>query len=250
VIILILIIGIGAVILVLFNSTPKVPSVDYTVPASQDTVSDNTAETGIDQNLPKNPIDFAALHDKNPEIFGWIKVPDTNINYPLLQSTERDDFYLHAASDKTYSFAGSIYMEYCNTTEMTDRVSVLYGHNMMDGSMFANLHKFEDESFFNNNKHRYFYIYTPTRKLTYEVVSGYEYDERHIMNSFNFSDNDVFEEYLDYIQNPRSLVRNVRTKLDHELTVHDKIVTLSTCLDSGDGRYLLQGVLVKDEFTR
>ncbi len=249
---LIVLIAGGAVLFMVLNSNSAVPSGSTVATSSATDSEGNTiAPDDVSANLPVNPVDFVSLQEKNPEIFGWIKVPDTNIDYPLLQSTERDDFYLHQAYDKSgYSFAGSIYMEYCNSTEMTDRVSVLYGHNMIDGSMFANLHKFEDTSFFNNKKHRYFYIYTPTRKLTYEVVSAYEYDNRHIMNSFNFAENDVFENYLKYIQNPRSVVRNVRTDLDHELSIFDKIVTLSTCVDVGDGRYLLQGVLVKDEFTR
>ena len=70
------------------------------------------------------------------------------------------------------------------------------------------------------------------------------------MNSFNFAEDEVFEEDLDYIQNPRSIVKNVRKKLDHKLTVNDRIVTLSTCLNYGSGRYLVQGVLIKDELTK
>ena len=191
---------------------------------------------------------FKKLQKINPEIFGWIYIPDTNIDYPLLQSNERDDFYLHSDIYRNYKYAGSLYSEYCNSTDMDDRVTLIYGHNMIDGSMFANLHKFRDASFF--NKHTKFYIYTPERRLTYQVVSAFEYDDRHIMNTFNFSEDKVFKEYLDTIQNPHSLSANVKTTLDHKLTVKDKIVTLSTCLDAGDGRYLLQGVLVKDEPTR
>ena len=196
----------------------------------------------------KNPIDFKSLHKTNKEIFGWIKVPGTNVDHPLLQSQERDDFYLDKNIYKNYSFAGSIYAEYCNDTDMIDRVTVLYGHNMAGGQMFSTLHRFEDKDFF--DKHKYFYIYTEDRKLTYQIVSAYNYDDRHIMNSFNFAEDEVFEEYLDYIQNPRSIVKNVRKKLDHKLTVNDRIVTLSTCLNYGSGRYLVQGVLIKDELTK
>ncbi|MCH5303896.1 MAG: class B sortase [Ruminococcus sp.] len=207
-----------------------------------------TEETNTTNKLPKNPIDFKSLKKRNSEIFAWIRIPDTNIDYPVLQSKKSDDFYLHRDINGEYKYAGSIYIEYCNSTELDDRVTVMYGHNMQNGSMFANLHKFEDFSFF--KKHRYFYVYTPTRKLTYEVVSAHNYDSKHIMNSYNFAENKVFKNYLEFIQNPRSIVRNVREKLNHKLTVDDRILTLSTCLNSGDGRYLLQGVLVKDEFTR
>ncbi len=210
------------------------------------TVSDETDEET--EVLPENPINFKSLHKKNSEIVAWIRIPDTNINYPVLQSLTADDFYLHRDVNKSAKYAGSIYMEYCNSSEFTDRVTVLYGHNMKDGSMFANLHKFENPDFF--KKHRYFYVYTENEILTYEVVSAYNYSDKHIMNSYNFTENKVFKNYLEYILNPRSAVKNVRKKLDHKLTTDDRVLTLSTCLNIGDGRYLLQGVLVKDEYTR
>ncbi len=111
--------------------------------------------------------------------------------------------------------------------------------------MFATLHRFYDADFFNKN--RYIYVYTPDRKLTYEIVSAFEYDNRHIMNSFDFSDDNVFSDYLNMIKNPHSVSVNKRNT---ELTTDDKILVLSTCLNSGDGRYLVQGVLKKDEPTK
>ena len=183
--------------------------------------STTVSKSGKSDESADNPIDFKKLQKINPEIFGWIYIPDTNIDYPLLQSNERDDFYLHSDIYRNYKYAGSLFSEYCNSTDKDDRVTLIYGHNMIDGSMFANLHKFRDASFF--NKHTKFYIYTPERRLTYQVVSAFEYDDRHIMNTFNFSENKVFKEYLDSIQNPRSLSANVNTKLDHKLTVKDKI---------------------------
>ena len=207
-----------------------------------------TEKNSTEKKAPKNPIDFKKLKKTNKEIFAWIKVPDTNIDYPMLQSLKSDDYYLHRDIYGNNKYAGSIYIEYCNDTELYDRVTVAYGHNMQNGSMFANLHKFENPEFF--KKHRYFYVYTPDRKLTYEVVSAHNYSTKHIMNSYNFAENKVFKSYIKYIQNPRTAVKNVRKKLDHKLTVDDRILTLSTCLNAGDGRYLLQGVLVKDEFTR
>lgn len=201
-----------------------------------------------DENTVKNPIDFKTLRKTNSEVVAWIYVPDTNIDYPVMQSLESDEFYLHHDINGDYKYAGSIYMEFCNRDDFTDRVTVLYGHNMANGSMFAHLHKFSDPDFF--NKHKKFYIYTDTRKLTYEIVSSYVYDSRHIMNSFNFAEDEVFEDYLNFILNPRSQSSSTRSKLDHRLTTDDRVVTLSTCLNSGDGRYLLQGVLIKDELTR
>lgn len=213
-----------------------------------DTTSNMSGSQSAKDSTVDNPIDFKTLQKRNKEIFGWLYIPDTNIDYPLLQSNKSDDYYLHNDIYGNYKYAGSLYCEYSNSTNLDDRVTVIYGHNMIDGSMFANLHKFRDTAFF--NKHTEFYIYTPERKLTYQVVSAYEFDDRHILNTYNFAQDKVFEGYLESVQNPHSVSGNVNKKPDHKLTINDKIVTLSTCLDSGDGRYLLQGVLVKDEPTR
>lgn len=245
IILLLIVLGVlGYFIYVTYNENASVEHYNNLNSSVVSTTDDSKVKT----KKPKNPIDFKKLKKTNKEIFAWIRVPDTNINYPILQSQKADDFYLHRDSNGNNSFAGAIYIEYCNSIDLSDRVTVAYGHNMKNGSMFANLHKFENPSFF--NKHRYFYVYTPDRKLTYEVVSAHNYSSKHIMNSYNFTEDKVFKDYLKFIHNPRTPVKNVRKKLDHKLTTDDRILTLSTCLSYGDGRYLLQGVLVKDEFTR
>lgn len=116
---------------------------------------------------------------------------------------------------------------------------------MLNGSMFATLYKFADTDFFNS--HKYIYIYTPDRRLTYEVVCAHEYDDRHILNSFNFEDDSVFSDWLSSMKNPYSVTRNVRE--DAKLDLNSKVLVLSTCTNSGDGRFLVQGVLVSDEKT-
>lgn len=213
-------------------------------PATEST--EITSPSVIDVELADNPIDFDSLIEKNEDIYAWIYVPDTHINYPVLQSQTDDNFYLDHDIYGNYSFAGAIYSQVCNNKFFTDRVTVLYGHNMANNTMLADIHKFSDKKFF--DEHEYFYIYTPGHKFTYKVVSAYVYDDRHIMNSFDFSKDEVFESYLDSILNPHSLTKSVRE--GESLDVDDKIVTLSTCLDVGQGRFLLQGVLSEDELTK
>lgn len=200
----------------------------------------------INENTTDNPVDFQSLNKQNDEIYSWIYIPDTNINYPVCQSKSDDNFYLNHDIYKNYSFPGAIYTQVCNSKDYSDRVTVLYGHNMANGSMFADLHKFENSSFFDS--HKYIYVYTDNRKLTYEVVSAFSYDDRHIMNSFDFSDDEVFSDYLEMILNPHSILKNIRSGIN--LTTDDKIITLSTCLNSGEGRYLVQGVMINDERTK
>lgn len=205
-----------------------------------------TSPSEINPNLAENPIDFDSLVEKNSDIYSWIYIPETNINYPVCRSATDDNFYLDHDIYGNYSYAGAIFSQFCNSRDYSDRVTVLYGHNMADGSMFANLHKYEDKNYFDENK--YIYIYTEDRKLTYEIVSAFVYDDRHIMNSFDFSDDEVYRDYLDSILNPHSVNSNVREGM--ELDIDDKIIVLSTCLNSGEGRYLVQGVLINDEPTK
>ncbi len=216
--------------------------------ALQTVPSDEQKNTDPSMEAPRieSPADFQRMMSVNSEIYAWLSVPDTNIDYPVVQSEEDDNFYLDHDIYKDYSFPGTIYSQSCNTRDWRDRVTVLYGHNMLNGSMFATLHRFRDTDFFNS--HPYFYIYTQGYQLTYEIVTAFDYDDRHIMNSFDFKDDRVFQEWLNAAKRPQDLYANVRqsTKLD----LNSKFVVLSTCQDSGDGRYLVQGVLIKSEPTK
>lgn len=207
----------------------------------------------LDDNKPdakrkaKNPIDFKKLKKINKDIVAWITIDDTNIDYPVLRTPSTDQsYYLHRDYKKQYLYAGSIYMESYNEPDFTDKDTILYGHNMANGSMFADLHKFEDENFF--KKHDTYHIYTPDSIKTYKVYSAYEFDNRHINNCFeHFVDNKVFKEYISYSLNPKNaILKNVRK--GSKVTIKDKLVTLSTCTNyRPQNRYLVQGVLIEDE---
>lgn len=216
-----------------------------------ETPTDTTVPTTVSevQQKVENPIDFASLQAANSEIYAYIKIEDTNVDYPIVQSATDDEFYLrHTAEDKSWSASGAVYTESVNTKTFNDRVTVIYGHNGYGDTFFTTLHRFEKEDFFNN--HPYFYIYTPEKKLTYQVISAFKYDDRHIMNSFNFADTVQFLEFEQYLSNPSSALKNVRTQLDNELDEDSKIVVLSTCItNQKSSRYLVCGVLVKDEQT-
>lgn len=195
----------------------------------------------------KNPIDFAQLLETNSDIRGWLYIPDTNVDYPILCSLEKSDsFYLEHNYLKQYEFDGSIYFEKQNAVDFSDRNTVMYGHNLLNGRMFRTLHYFEDADFFEN--HPYIYIYAPGHVYTYTIFAAYEYDDRHILNSFNFDDDQVWADYLAYATNPQSMNRHTR---DVDVTVDDRIITLSTCVGTNKGaRYLVQGVLTNDQPTQ
>ncbi|MBQ0097948.1 MAG: class B sortase [Oscillospiraceae bacterium] len=189
-------------------------------------------------------VDFDELENINEDIYAWLYIPNTNVDLPVVQSIkDRDDFfYLSHNIYKEYQFSGAIYSEIQNSTDFSDPVTVLYGHNMINGSMFATLHKFEDEDFFNENTTMF--VYTKHKLLTYLIYAAYETDDRHILNSFEPRTKEGFREFLDSTLSPRSYNCNVR---DVELNTNDRILTLSTCSNTVSGnRYLVQGVLVHE----
>lgn len=221
-------------------SEALIPGVVY------ETAADGTP-IPVESQLASNPVRFADLQLVSDDIYAWVYVPGTEVDYPVLQSKPDvdDNFYLHRDVYGKYDFQGSVYTQKVNSKDFTDRVTVIYGHNMLNDSMFSTLINFLDETFF--NEHPYFYIYTPGHILTYEIVSAHQYDKRHIMNAFDFSDDEDYQRWLDMIQNPKTFRAHVRDGI--ELTLDSRIVTLSTCINSGTSRYLIQGVLISDEPT-
>lgn len=196
----------------------------------------------------ENPIDFAALKAQNPDVCAWITVEGTNINYPILRSgpDKEDDFYLDHDLTANKKAAGSIYIQRLNSGDFSDSNTVIYGHNMLNGSMFASLKKFKDKSFFDKN--RVIYIYTPDKILKYDIVSSFLYDDRHIINSFNFYIAQGMQAYVDMVMNPQTTVKNIREGA--EVTLEDKLITLSTCTTKKKERYLVVGRLSEEINTK
>ena len=191
-------------------------------------------------------LDFDKLTGINPDVYAWIYVPGTNVDYPVAQSMrDRDDsFYLSHNIYREYQFSGMIYSEIANSIDFHDPVTVLYGHNMLNGSMFATLHYFSEEDFFNS--HTTMFVQTKEKLYTYLIYAAYVYDDRHILNSFNFKNEEVRMNYFNYTLNPRTYSGFVRKGV--QLDKDSKILTLSTCTNGGGNtRYLVQGVLVDEQ---
>ena len=190
------------------------------------------------------PVDFAGMWETNEDVYAWITIPGTVIDYPILQHATDNTYYLNYNIDGSYGYPGCIYTENLNSKDFTDNNTVIYGHNMKNGTMFAGLHKFEDASFFEENTK--VYIYTPEKELNYTIFAAYIYDDRHLMYSFDFSDSQVYATYLEDIQNMRSM--NALIREDITVTAEDKIITLVTCIGNQPSkRLLVQAVLEQEE---
>lgn len=198
----------------------------------------------VDDQKEELPIDFEGLQEINPEIYAWIRVPDTNIDYPILQHLDDDQsYYLTRDIYGKTNQAGSLYTEYYNSRDFQEPNTVIYGHNMKNGSMFHNIRYFAKQEYF--DEHEELYIYLPDKIMKYQIIACYEYDDRHLLGSFDFYDEEVFAQYLEDIMNPRSMYAMIREGV--ELTTEDKLVTLSTCVaNKPNNRRLLQAVLVEE----
>lgn len=192
----------------------------------RETVKKETEPAPVEEKAPVEiPIDFAALQEQNPEVYAWIQIQDTNIDYPILQREGDNGYYLDHTIDGEEKTEGSIFTEDYNSKDFEDPNTVIYGHDMKNGSMFQNLLSYQDKDFFDN--HKDVIIYTPDAIRHYQVFAAYLYDDRHLMQSFDFNIKSVYQAYLDSI----FAIRDMSAKIDtsQNVSVDDKIITLSTC---------------------
>ena len=185
-----------------------------------------------------SPIDFEALKAENPDIYGWLEIPNTDISYPLLQSATDDTFYLDHDRDGNFNVYGSLFTEHeCNGTDFTDRVTPIYGHHMKSGAMFGNLQQiYSDEETYNASKE--VIVYLPEREIHYTVFAAVAFDDRHLMYSYDFQTEDGVQQFLDDL----AAVRAIGSSYDESVgaTSADHLIVLSTCLKGGgNGRFLV-----------
>lgn len=188
--------------------------------------------TNVDTEIEKsegessNKYNLENIAKINSDVVGWIKIGNTNIDYPVMQN---GDYYLHRNIYKNYSSHGTPYLaEYCNI-QYSDNL-IIYGHHMNDNSMFAQLDNYKKHSFYENHKYIKFYSYYngKTIEKTYEVAIAFKtvvYSDKGFKyyNYTNFSD---VQELNDFIENCRKL-EFYNTGID--INYGDKLITLSTC---------------------
>ena len=209
--------------------------------------SETESEDIIDElagiQVPEKNLDWNALKEKNDHIYAWIYIPNTNVDYPIVQHPTDSSYYLRRDLNGKKSTPGSIYTQHINSTDFTDPHTVIYGHNMSNKTMFATLHKYKNLSFFEQNP--YIYIYMEDKVLVYEIFGAYKRDDRHLLVSYNCDVKESFQAYIDSIFEIRDMDARFRDTSD--VTADDRIITLSTCeQEVGDDgmRYIVQAVLV------
>lgn len=202
--------------------------------------TETETETKETEAAYQSPIDFEGLAEVNPDIYAWLRIPNTNIDFPVVQSAVNDQFYLDHNSDGEFSANGAIFSEHVyNTKTFEDPVTLLYGHHMHDGAMMGRMQEYyTDADFFENNPT--FTIYTPDGEYEYGVFAAVPYPGDHILYNHDFTDAQAYTGFFDEIMGIRDLSANFRQEYAPE--PGDKVVILSTCLIADNrNRFLVMG---------
>ena len=186
----------------------------------------------------ESPIDWDDLKSKNPEIYAWIYIPNTQISYPVTQKTGNDTYYLSRDAYNNFYFGGSIMTESAyNALSFDDPVNILYGHNMKSGAMFGTLQwTYSSRSSF--DEHREIIIYLPEKELHYKVWAAVPYSDEHLMVKFNqFMSDWQRQSFIEDILNTSSLGGQIDKDMD--VGSDDSMIVLSTCITGQSRRFLV-----------
>lgn len=197
------------------------------------TVRDLSAEPA--RELPPITVDFAVLQEENPDVIAWVYCPDTEVNYPVLQSGD-NDYYLRRRSDGSHHIAGSIFADCRNAADLSDENLILYGHNMKNGTMFGILPHYAQQEFY--EAHPVWYLLTPTANYRAELFAGFVTSTDSLLYSTAWETAEDGGPIMDKAW-ADSDFRGGPPPVEGERTI-----TLSTCsYEFSNARYVLLGVL-------
>lgn len=176
-------------------------------------------------------IDFEKLKSMNNDVVAWLKVYGTQVEYPVVQTTD-NSYYLNRNLDKKYNVSGWIFADYKNKLDGTDKNIVIYGHNMLDNAMFGSLENILSEEWYNNSKNYIIDFITPNEFQKYQVFSVYKIKNENYYIDTEFDENE-FEDFVKTLKE-RS-VKDFNIDVDNT----DNILTISTCDKNNNYRIVL-----------
>ena len=196
----------------------------------------NDGSTEEKSNEQSDHVNFSALEKINPDVVAWLIAEGTEIDYPVVLGTD-NDYYLRHLFTGERNKLGTIFMDYRNHGDFSDRNTILYGHNMKDGSMFSSLMKYKEQSYYDNFSTMV--LYTPSGDLKIELFAGVIVDGKQDSVRFNFKDDQDFRNYIGSLKKASSFESNTVVNAD------DRIIALCTCsYEFNNARYALFGKLI------
>lgn len=223
------------------------PEMEDNEPTAAGTAEETGAGTGIAEETARDAvIDLQALRAENPEIFGWLHIPDTSIDAPLLQSAEGDDYYETHNAMKEADEGGALYIEAANLSSMCDFNTVIHGRTARDGEsgLFADLYQFADPDFFDS--HEQMYVYLDGNVLTYEIFAAYERENTSLLRTYDFTYIAGCSQFLEDLYGIRDMGMMIRAGWD-EVTPYHFLITLTTAKgDDPDKQFVVLAALIDD----
>ena len=200
-------------------------------------IEKNTNLISVEEDKRMMYVDLTELIKINPDTVGYIKVNDTNIDYPIVK-TDNNNFYLNHSFDKSYNKAGWVFMDYRNNNDYLDENTILYAHGRLDNTMFGSLRNVIKESWY-SNKDNHIVKYSNLKSSSlWQVFSVYKIKETDDYLNINFNTTNDNINFINLIKN-RSVYN-----FNCDVNAGDKILTLSSCYDD-ENRVVLHAKLIK-----
>lgn len=179
--------------------------------------------------------------EQAPDVYAWLTVEGTRIDYPLVQHATDDTYYLsHDVTGQVTEY-GAIFTELVNSKTFDDPVTIIYGHAMRDGAMFGTLDEFADPEFFTN--HGVITIDRQDKSYVYEVISAHPYTDDHLFETFQLGSQEGKITYLETLKE-RTLAFGGNYRQWSQGDKEDRVLILSTCdVASDDQRYVVTAIL-------
>lgn len=217
---------------------------------SQDNVENLKNQISLDLTAPDQPPEFvevngrlvqkkfAELYRANPDFVGWITIPDTKVDYPVMQNMEENEYYIHRNFQQEWDDSGLPFLDFrCSFTDPTDNM-LIYGHNMKAGTMFSGIISYDSQEFY--DAHKTFTFNTIDGDGEYEVIAAfysqiYSETDTESFKYYQFFDAASEEEFDAYVEQVKALTPY---EIDATAEYGDSLITLSTCAyHTEDGRF-------------
>ena len=217
---------------------------------------DNT-ENRVEPDPIVEPEGMEATFAKYKDVYAWIDIPEfktalgtsTDLSYPVAQHPTDRGFYLNRDLDGNNSKTGTLFTEAVvegktiNGKDLNDPVTVIYGHNMANRTMFGGLQTFLSKMDF--SQQHLVYMYQKDRRVTYQIVGGVQYDLSHIIYYHDFSNDEVFNSFFDQLWKETDGTTNLDRA--NKPVAGDKVLILSVCKNGDDNhRYLVVCKMIED----
>ena len=189
--------------------------------------------------VPFQNVDLEALKEKNNDTVGFINIKNTNINYPIVQTTN-NDYYLNHAYDKSYNEAGWVFMDYRNNN-FNDFNTIIYGHGRLNKTVFGSLKDLLKDSWQSNKDNYTLTISSLTMNYVYQIFSIYTIDAESYYIKTEFNTNEDKQDWITEMNNRNTSI------IYSPANINDKIITLSTCLNNDNGRIVVHAKLIKQQ---